>query len=107
MNRFSDIDIAILVSDEIEETSYTDLRLKFMKDLASVFEKEADVVILNRASPFLKYQIFRYGKRVFERDVKRSRSFKAKSIFEYFDFKPVKDFAEGAKIELLKGTSHG
>ena len=107
INQFSDIDIAVLVADELKESSYTDLRLKFMTDLSSVLEKETDVVILNQAPPFLKYQIFKYGKATFERDDRRSRSFKARSILEYFDFKPIKDFVEGVKIKRLKETSHG
>ena len=106
-NRFSDIDIAILLSSEVEKSCYINLRLKFMKDLSSVLEKETHVVVLNNASPFLRYQVFRYGKRILERDVKRSRSFKARAICEYFDFKPIKEFVERAKIELLKENSHG
>ncbi len=107
INQFSDIDIAVLMSNELKESSYTDLRLKFMTDLASALEKETDVVILNQASPFLKYQIFKYGKAIFERDIRKSRSFKAESILEYFDFKPIKDFIEGARIKRLKEASHG
>ncbi len=106
-NQFSDIDIAILMGNELKESSYSDFRLKFMTDLSSALEKETDVIILNQAPPFLKYQIFKYGKTVFERDVRRSRAFKAKSILEYFDFKPIKDFIEGAKIKRLKESSHG
>ncbi len=107
INQFSDIDIAVLLDNELKEGSYTDLRLKFMTDLSSALEKETDVIILNQAPPFLKYQIFKYGKAVFERDVRKSRSFKAKSILEYFDFKPIKDFIEGAKMKRLKEASHG
>lgn len=106
INQFSDIDIAVLLADELKESSYTDLRLKFMTDLSSVLKKETDVVILNQAPPFLKYQVFKYGKVIFEQDVRKSRSFKAKSILEYFDFKPIKDFIEGAKIKRLKEATH-
>lgn len=107
INSFSDLDIAVLVDDEVKESFYTDLRLKFMLDLSSSLKRETDVVILNHASPFLKYQIFKYGKAIFERDAKRSRFFKARSILEYFDFKPIKDFIEGVKINRLKEVSHG
>lgn len=106
-NRFSDIDIAVLLGNELKESSYTDLRLNLMADLASALEKETDVVILNQAPPFLKYQIFKYGKIIFERDIRKSRSFKAKSILEYFAFKPIKDFIEGAEIKRLKKAPHG
>lgn len=106
-NQFSDIDIAILLSDKPKKSSYTDSRLKFMLDLSLALEKDTDVVILNQAPPFLKYQIYKYGKTIFEQDIKKSRSFKVKSILEYFDYKPIKDFMEGVKIKHLMKVAHG
>jgi len=102
INPFSDLDIAVLVDDEVKECSYPDLRLKFMMDLSSSLKKETDVVILDQAPPFLRHQKFKYGKVILERDVKRSRFFKAKSILEYFDFKPIKDFIGRHKTRSFK-----
>lgn len=106
LNKFSDIDIAILLTKEVKGNLYLDLRLKYMQELSSLLKREVDIIILNYAiAPFLKYQVFKYGKAVLERDQKKSRNFKARSLMEYFDFKPIKNFYESAIIKKLKGLA--
>lgn len=101
-SRFSDMDIAVLVADDVAPPTYVDLQSQYMVDLAERLGREVDVIILNHAPPFLKFQVFRYGQRLFERDRERSRRFVAASIQEYFDFIPLKRIMEQRVIERLK-----
>lgn len=104
-SRFSDIDVAILVAEDIAPSAYADLQSQYMVDLSEHLGCEMDILILNHAPPFVKFQVFRYGQRLFERDRTRSRRFVAASIVEYFDFEPLKRIMEQRVIEHLKERS--
>ena len=98
----SDIDIAVLVSKDVAPNAYADLTGQYTVDLSEGLGREVEVVILNAAPPFLKFQVFRYGQRLFERDRKQSRGFLAASLLEYFDFEPFKRSMEQRIVQRLK-----
>jgi hypothetical protein len=50
-----------------------------------------DIVILNTAPVFLKYQVIKTGKILFDRNRKLRVGFTEKTINEYLDFKPILD----------------
>lgn len=98
----SDIDVALLIKKDVAPDLYTDLAIRYSVSLSKALGREADVVILNEAPPFLRYQVFRYGQPIFERDRKESRAFIARTIQEYFDFEPLKRIMEQKAIKRLK-----
>ena len=98
----SDVDVALLLADDTGPDTHTDLAGRYQGNLSELLGREVDVVILNEAPPFLKFQIFRHGQRLFDRDQKRSGHFIAVSLIEYFDFEPLKRSMEERIIQRLK-----
>ncbi len=98
----SDIDIAVQLSSRVAPDAYADLAGRYTVELSERLGRETDVIVLNEAPPFLKFQVFRYGQRLFERDQKQSRSFLAASLLEYFDFEPLKRAMEQRIVQRLK-----
>lgn len=101
-NIYSDIDIAVLFQANLTQKERTEKRLGFMDELSSILNKDVDVVILNEASSFLKFQVIKEGKRIYERPDRSEHSFEAKTIVEYFDFLPVRRSLEAAMINNIK-----
>lgn len=84
----SDVDIAVYLSPEIKQRFF-DIRLDLLEKFTRAFRREADVVILNTAAPFVKYVVLKEGKLIFERDQNARIDFELKALNEYFDYKPV------------------
>ena len=99
---YSDIDIAALYDNSVLPSEYTENQVALSVELSQLLNKNVDVVILNRASPYLKFQIIREGFRVYESKNRKDRSFEAHSIIEYFDFLPIKNLLETSMIKRLK-----
>ncbi len=75
-----------------------------MDELSSILDKDIDVVILNKATSFLKFQTIKNGIRVYEQPTRANRDFEARSIMEYFDFRPIRRKLEAALINNIKGA---
>ena len=77
----SDIDIAIFLDEKVEDRF--EKRLKLMGAFERIFNKRADVVILNDIkSIFFKFVIIKEGKLVFEKDPDKRADFEViKKIF--------------------------
>jgi len=97
----SDIDIAILLNDAyLEKFSL----LSFISLLEQICGCPADVVILNRAGEFLKYEVRRTGCLIFERDSNKRKQFEVKGRKTYEDFLYLHKRYVGT---VLYGESHG
>lgn len=84
----SDVDVAIY----FKKSKYKDFfkeRLKLISQLSKILHREADVIILNTAPPFLKYVILTEGELIFEKAREQRIDFELKTINEYIDFRPV------------------
>ncbi len=101
-NRYSDVDLAVLVDSTINRDKYTDLQIKIMNDLAEELKSEVDVIILNRASPLLKFQIIKSGIKLSDKRRAFDRKFEAAALLEYFDFLPIKNFLENNMLRKIK-----
>jgi len=89
----SDIDIAVLLKRAARpEASDLDRQLQLMGDISRFADREVDVIILNSASPVLKDQVLRPGRRIFERDRRARVDFEVRVGQEYEDVKPMYDF---------------
>lgn len=99
----SDIDIALLYAPG----HVPDLRstLALRDQLAAHLGCDrVDLVVLNRANPILKYQVFRHGKCLTSQNPRHQRRFLVRSMTEYADLKHMRAPIERA---LLKGRIHG
>ena len=101
-NRFSDVDIAILFEMYAPQEQYSQDSLFIMDDLSRILNKDVDVVELNNATSFLKFQIVKNGFRIYERSDRIEHSFEARVIREYFDFLPVRRKLEMALLNNIK-----
>ena len=101
-NAYSDVDIAILYDDTVSFSEYTDRQIALIVELSQLLDRNVDIVILNRAAPYLKFQAIKEGVRIYENPARQGRAFEARSIVEYFDFLPVKNLLESSLIKRTK-----
>lgn len=101
-NKYSDIDIAILFDANAAKVDYTDKQIAIMTNLSEALNKEVDIIILNRASLFLKYHILKEGIKIYERPNRNEHNFEAIAIMQYFDFLPIKNRIENGILSKIK-----
>ena len=105
-HHFSDIDIGVLLNKSIPQNTYFDKTLKLMGELGHILSTDhIDVVILNQAKPFLRYQVVFGGNLLFESNA-ATRIFYANSVMkEYQDTKHILRFSLNAmKERIIKGS---
>ncbi len=104
--HLSDVDIAILLTEQIKSDQFLDYQLYFFSELAKRLESDSiDVVILNQASLLLKLQVIKYGQILFSRDEKLRVSFETKAIMDYLDFKKFDEIQNQALSRRLYGQA--
>lgn len=102
--QISDVDIAILLTNQIKSDQFLDFQLFFLSELAKRLESDmVDVVILNQASLLLKLQVIKYGQILFSRDEKQRISFETRAVMDYLDFKKFDDIQHQALSRRLYG----
>ncbi|TVQ01777.1 MAG: nucleotidyltransferase domain-containing protein [Balneolaceae bacterium] len=94
----SDVDIAILFTSGNVPTN--DMQLDLKDRLSRILKSEADVVVLNNASPIIKMQVLKNGKKIIELDRRAYVHFFVRTINEYDDLKRVRAINEN---NILKG----
>ena len=98
IRKDSDIDIAIYLKDSIGSYEYLDMKMK----LSEALKREVDLVILNDATPLLKYEIHKNNILLFTNDKSIESKYKVKTLFEYNDMKRYLDLSYEKTIERLK-----
>lgn len=99
----SDIDVAVLYDPARVPDAQAVLALQ-EKLAAHLQVDRVDLVVLNRANPILKYQVFRYGRCLLNRNPRHQRAFLVRTMTEYADLKRSRAPIERA---LLKGRVYG
>jgi len=88
----SDIDIAVLIDEsKLKRKDDVLLREKYYAASPTFSMRPVDIVILNTAPPFLKYQVLKTGRILFDRNRRLRIRFTEKAITEYLDYKPIED----------------
>ena len=99
----SDVDIAVLFDADRIPTAQAALDLQ--EDVSSFLKGDGvDLIIMNRANPILKHQIYKHGLLLLENDADAVSRFFVRASTEYADLKRVRAPIEAA---LLKGRPHG
>jgi len=99
-NKLSDIDIAVFISEDSTKDYPYGYRAQIITDLMKILKtNNVDLVVLNRASPFLRFQVLRYGKLIFCRSELERVKFQVRTFNEYNDTKRLVDlyFRENQK----------
>ena len=90
-NRESDIDIAVLLSDQIPQAEYGQRVVDLSTELIGVFQQDAiDVALLNTASPLLAFHVVRHGVVIYDPH-HRYVSFYIDTFNHYTDTQPLRD----------------
>ena len=87
----SDVDVAVLLSDQLSKERRFAVRLKLMRILEKHFQRSVDVCVINDISSlFFKYVILSEGKLIYEdpKDESDRVDFEVRTLGEYFDFQP-------------------
>lgn len=88
----SDIDIAVLIDEsQMKGKNFESLKNRYYAASPTFSLRAVDIVILNSAPTFLKYQVLKTGKVLFDKKRKLRTKFTEKAITEYLDFKPIED----------------
>lgn len=98
----SDVDVALLF--RFDNIPATDQLLQMQDDLTSLLKKESDIVVLNDASPIIRMQVLRKGKKLFERDRRAFNRFFVRTVNEYDDLKKVRSVIEK---KISRGRIYG
>jgi len=83
MTAFSDVDIAIFFTGVVNFHRINDLR----EDLSDLFGTEADIVVLNNASPIIRMQVLKKGTLIIDRNRRLYHEFFVNTVKEYDDLK--------------------
>lgn len=96
----SDVDIAIYFSKNYTDVEEAFVRGDIIEDGKAFFKKDVDIVSLNNASLFLKYEVIHDGIIIMDNDERTD--FESLSLREYFDFKYYSDIYDKALIEKIR-----
>lgn len=94
----SDIDIAIYLEDNIDTETYLEIKM----DLTKICKRQIDLIMLNNATPLLKYEIYKNNILLFSRDKSIETNYKVRTLFEYNDIKRYLDLSYYSTIDRLK-----
>ncbi len=104
----SDIDIAVLIDEsKLKRKSFELLRKKYYTVSPTFSMRPIDIVILNTAQPFLKHQVLKTGRILFDRNRKLRVRFTTNAIIEYLDYKPIQDTYLKALSKRIRRTAVG
>ena len=85
LRKESDIDIAVLISPEFLER-IPEVKEEYYNATPSFSLRPVDVVILNTAPPLLRFEVFKHGKLLLDKDPEFRKNFLCKSLLEYYDY---------------------
>ena len=105
----SDVDVAILLDESISVERYPyGYRSELIADLMKLLRtNRIDLVVMNNASPFLKFQVVRYGLLILARSEAERIDFHVKTIAKYNDIKPLLDIQHKYLSDRLKSGTFG
>ena len=104
----SDIDIAVLIDEsKLQRKNFELLKRKYYAASPTFSMRPVDIVIFNAAPPFLKHQILKTGRILFDKNRRLRVRFTERAITEYLDYKPVEDICLKAVANRFRRKSIG
>ncbi|SHI76214.1 type VII toxin-antitoxin system MntA family adenylyltransferase antitoxin [Lutispora thermophila] len=102
-NESSDLDIAVYLENE----AYGFVRLSILDELVGIFNREdIDLVILNNADEVVKFQVIKYGKILYMKDLLTKVMFETRVMSEYMDmehFRNIRnEYSHKRFLEVMK-----
>lgn len=109
MTPLSDIDFAVLFSDNVKEKDYLKKELFLAYEIGKIFKiDQVDIVNLKTAkSPLLKYNIFFKGKSIYNKDKKKQFEMEKSAMKEYEDTKNLRAVQDYYLYKHIKEGTFG
>src|SRR6266545_126103 len=102
--KYSDLDVAVLLLDQIRANEFFDYQVYFVSELSKALEiNDIDVLILNKASLLQRAQVVRNYGLLYQRDQKRRVTFEARAVMDYLEFQKYDDLQTRALAERTRG----
>lgn len=98
----SDVDIALFFNENQQPDM--DQLLQIEDRITSLLKQEIDILVLNNATPVIRMQVLKKGKRIFENAHQSFIRFFIKTVNEYDDLKRIRQVNER---NILKGRIYG
>jgi len=77
----SDIDLGILFVEDVDGFA----RVNMETEVSNLLSKDVDLIDMRKSSPFLRHQIYKYGKTIYQSEDDFPFQFRADSIRDYLD----------------------
>ena len=88
----SDVDIAVLVSENVMRRDPFRYRIELIAELMGVLKRsDVDLVLLNQVPPLLAHRILAKGKLIIERSASARVAFQVQTVNRYLDTQPMRD----------------
>lgn len=104
---YSDVDVAVLLRDGLNQEEMFERRLQLLVDLDDFSEQDVDVVVLNTAPLLLQQQALKYGRLIYEQNPLARIRFEVRARTLHFDLRPLRDFYRQALFREIKEVGLG
>jgi predicted nucleotidyltransferase len=106
-NPMSDVDLAVLVQRQPDPRSLLERQLSLSLGVAQYAGREVDLVLLNQASPLMRYEVTRHGRVLYERRPAERIAFEVRARQRYFDLKPMLEFHGDVVLRRIEEVGLG
>lgn len=104
----SDIDLAVLIKPRhAGEDDLQNLIAEYYNVSPGFSLRTVDIVVLGTAPTSLKFQILKEGRVILDRNPDLRKEFTARSLQEYYDYKPIEDICFYGLSDRLRRAVHG
>jgi len=84
--------LAILAGQKLPQDGYPELRSKVVLDLSSIVgTQELDVIVLNDASPFTRYNVVQRSRGIYCSSLTERAAFEEVAIMDYLDVQAIEE----------------
>ncbi len=105
-NKFSDIDIGIVLESNFKESPLYFARLSSKIEASYHYGIEIDLRILNTCSPRFLFQVIKNAKILYVNDNNFKDEYELKVINQYLDIKPMLDMLDNLSIKKVLGDKY-
>lgn len=108
-HRFSDVDLAVLWTERLTAEQMFHRELDLGARLEEALNTRVDLVSLNRAAPFVAFQVLKTGVLILDRDTDTRSLFVMRALNTYYDMQPYYDYWNACALERFqqRGLSSG
>lgn len=103
-NNNSDLDLAIFFQESYSEFDDLLIRGEIIEEGKAFFNKDVDIVSLEKASTLLRYEVVKQG--IVLKDHEDRAEFESLSLREYFDFQYYSNIYNKAIVDSIKKGSY-